>query len=63
MLEKGIIRKLTIMVRISNGIDAIIAKKQDKVHRSGSTKASAVTMMRSGSAHSEVSKALEIPKR
>ena len=51
------------MVCISYGIDAVIAKKQDKVDRSGSTKASALTMMRSGSSPSKVSKALGIPRR
>ena len=63
VLEIGISCKLSIMGSISQRIDAIIAKKRDQVHRSGSTKVSALTMLRSGASPITVSKALGIPRR
>ena len=51
------------MVRVAKRIEEIIRKKRDRPQRSGSTKVSALTMMRSGEKTRKVSETLNIPMR
>ena len=60
---KIVISSKFTMVRVAKRIEEIIRKKRDAPQRSGSTKVSALTMMKSGEKTRKVSQQLNIPMR